>query len=98
MIFEFLQRPSSLFSVATLSRNYDEDSQHQAATLTQRPVAIIERTPLSTTRRVGVAHLGLQVSRLIRTHYGPFTVEGLGPGDTGEVQREILFQFRQTLK
>jgi len=45
-----------------------------------------------------LAHLGLQVSRLIRTHYGPFTVEGLGPGDIGEVQREVLFQFRRTLK
>jgi 23S rRNA pseudouridine2605 synthase len=43
-------------------------------------------------------HLGLQVSRLIRTAYGPFTVEGMGPGDLGEVQREDLFRFRQTLK
>src|SRR5213075_3534167 len=38
-------------------------------------------------RRV-LAHLGLQVSRLIRTSYGPFTVEGLGPGDVGEVRSE----------
>jgi 23S rRNA pseudouridine2605 synthase len=45
-----------------------------------------------------LAHLGLQVSRLIRTSYGPFTVEGMGPGDVGEVQREQLFRFRQTLK
>ena len=45
-----------------------------------------------------LAHLGLQVSRLIRTSYGPFTVEGLEPGDVGEVQREELFRFRQTLK
>ncbi len=45
-----------------------------------------------------LAHLGLQVSRLIRTSYGPFTVEGLAPGDVGEVQREQLFRFRQTLK
>jgi len=45
-----------------------------------------------------LAHLGLQVSRLIRTSYGPFTVEGMGPGDLGEVHREQLFRFRQTLK
>ena len=48
-------------------------------------------------RRV-LAHLGLQVSRLIRTSYGPFTVEGLAPGGVAEVQREELFRFRQTLK
>jgi 23S rRNA pseudouridine2605 synthase len=45
-----------------------------------------------------LAYLGLQVSRLIRTSYGPFSVEGMGPGDVGEVQREQLFRFRQTLK
>ncbi len=45
-----------------------------------------------------LAHLGLQVSRLIRTSYGPFTVEGLAPAEVGEVQREVLFQFRRTLK
>jgi 23S rRNA pseudouridine2605 synthase len=45
-----------------------------------------------------LAYLGLQVSRLIRTSYGPFTVEGLAPGDVGEIQREELFQFRRTLK
>ncbi|MCL6740839.1 rRNA pseudouridine synthase [Sphingomonas sp. RB56-2] len=45
-----------------------------------------------------LAYLGLQVSRLIRTSYGPFTVEGLAPGQVGEVQREDLFRFRQTLK
>ena len=48
-------------------------------------------------RRV-LAHLGLQVSRLIRTSYGPFTLEGLDTGDVAEVQREELFQFRRTLK
>ncbi|GAA4027419.1 hypothetical protein GCM10022281_02630 [Sphingomonas rosea] len=48
-------------------------------------------------RRV-LAHLGLQVSRLIRTAYGPFTMMDLDPGDIGEVQREDLFRFRQTLK
>ena len=48
-------------------------------------------------RRV-LAYLGLQVSRLIRTHYGPLTVEGLEPGRVVEVGREELFQFRRTLK
>jgi 23S rRNA pseudouridine2605 synthase len=48
-------------------------------------------------RRV-LAHLGLQVSRLIRTSYGPFTIEGMAPGQIGEVQREELFRFRQGLK
>ena len=43
-------------------------------------------------------HLGLQVSRLIRTAYGPFNVEGMSPGDVGEVPREALFRFRQELK
>ena len=35
-------------------------------------------------RRV-LAHLGLQVSRLIRTAYGPFNVAGLEPGDVEEI-------------
>ena len=47
-------------------------------------------------RRV-LAHLGLQVSRLIRTSYGPFTVEGLAPGQVAEIDRETLFRFRRTL-
>jgi 23S rRNA pseudouridine2605 synthase len=47
-------------------------------------------------RRV-LAYLGLQVSRLIRTSYGPFTIEDLEPGQLGEVQREELFRFRRTL-
>jgi 23S rRNA pseudouridine2605 synthase len=45
-----------------------------------------------------LAYLGLQVSRLIRTSYGPFTVEDLPEGGVSEVQREALFQFRRTLK
>ena len=48
-------------------------------------------------RRV-LAYLGLQVSRLIRVSYGPFTMLDLEPGAVGEVQREELFRFRQTLK
>jgi 23S rRNA pseudouridine2605 synthase len=45
-----------------------------------------------------LAHLGLQVSRLIRVSYGSFSMEELDPGQVGEVQREDLFRFRQTLK
>ena len=43
-------------------------------------------------------HLGLQVSRLIRTAYGAFNVEGMTPGDVGEVSREALSRFKQELK
>ncbi|MES2903696.1 MAG: pseudouridine synthase [Pseudomonadota bacterium] len=43
-------------------------------------------------------HLGLQVSRLIRTAYGPFNIEGMQAGNVGEVPRELLFRFRQELK
>ncbi len=48
-------------------------------------------------RRV-LAHLGLQVSRLIRTAYGPLTLAGLEPGALAEISREELFRFRQSLK
>jgi 23S rRNA pseudouridine2605 synthase len=48
-------------------------------------------------RRV-LAHLGLQVSRLIRTAYGPLTLEGLEPGDADEVDSAELDQLRKTLK
>jgi 23S rRNA pseudouridine2605 synthase len=48
-------------------------------------------------RRV-LAHLGLQVSRLIRTAYGPFTLEALEPGDADEVSEGELEQFRRELK
>ena len=47
-------------------------------------------------RRV-LAHLGLQVSRLIRTAYGPFTVEGLEPGDVDEIGEAQLELFRKSL-
>ena len=48
-------------------------------------------------RRV-LAHLGMQVSRLIRTAYGPFTLEGLDPGQVDEIDRAELEQFRASLK
>jgi 23S rRNA pseudouridine2605 synthase len=37
-----------------------------------------------------MAELGLQVSRLIRTAYGPFALGDLPPGSAGEVAPEIL--------
>jgi 23S rRNA pseudouridine2605 synthase len=48
-------------------------------------------------RRV-LAHLGLQVSRLIRTAYGPFDLAGLQPGAVDEIDGGELGEFRQTLK
>jgi 23S rRNA pseudouridine2605 synthase len=48
-------------------------------------------------RRV-LAHLGLQVSRLIRTAYGPFTLTGLQPGQVEEIDKAELAAFRATLK
>jgi 23S rRNA pseudouridine2605 synthase len=48
-------------------------------------------------RRI-LEHLGLQVSRLIRTAYGPFTLAGLEPGRIDEVDAGELEQFRKTLK
>ena len=48
-------------------------------------------------RRV-LAHLGLRVSRLIRTAYGPFGLGGLEPGQVEEVARAELDAFRSTLK
>ena len=48
-------------------------------------------------RRV-LEHLGLQVSRLIRTAYGPFVLGGLAQGQVAEVNQHELVQFRKTLK
>jgi 23S rRNA pseudouridine2605 synthase len=48
-------------------------------------------------RRV-LAHLGLQVSRLIRTAYGPLTVEALEPGRVDEVPQGELDAFRASLR
>jgi 23S rRNA pseudouridine2605 synthase len=47
-------------------------------------------------RRV-LEYLGLEVSRLIRTSYGPFQLAGLEKGQIAEVDRNDLFQFRRAL-
>ncbi len=48
-------------------------------------------------RRV-LEHLGLQVSRLIRTSYGPFVLGDLPAGAVDEVRQHDLVVFRKTLK
>ena len=48
-------------------------------------------------RRV-LAYLGLQVSRLIRTSFGPFTLAGLEPGHVEEIGQIDLDAFRKSLK
>jgi 23S rRNA pseudouridine2605 synthase len=48
-------------------------------------------------RRV-LAFLGMQVSRLIRTAYGPFTVLDMQPGAVEEIAEAELDAFRKTLK
>ncbi len=45
-----------------------------------------------------LAYLGLQVSRLIRTAYGPFTLEGLGINAIAEVDGSDVGAFRRSLK
>lgn len=47
-------------------------------------------------RRV-LEHLGLQVSRLIRTAYGPFALGDLPAGAVDEVRQHELVAFRKTL-
>ncbi len=48
-------------------------------------------------RRV-LEHFGLEVSRLIRTRYGPFTLGDMKAGEVGEVRRVELIAFRNSLK
>ena len=48
-------------------------------------------------RRV-LEHLGLQVSRLIRTRYGPFVLGDLPAGGVGEVLQHDLVAFTKSLK
>ena len=48
-------------------------------------------------RRV-LEHLGLQVSRLIRTAYGPFELEDLPRGMAREIRTDELGRFRSWLK
>ncbi|HYJ28891.1 MAG TPA: pseudouridine synthase [Allosphingosinicella sp.] len=48
-------------------------------------------------RRV-LEYLGLQVSRLIRTAYGPFPLADLPAGAVDEVRQHDLVAFRKTLK
>ncbi|MEO7563874.1 MAG: pseudouridine synthase [Sphingomicrobium sp.] len=48
-------------------------------------------------RRV-LEHLGMKVSRLIRTAYGPFTLENLAPGMIAETDRNAIAGFRASLK
>jgi 23S rRNA pseudouridine2605 synthase len=47
-------------------------------------------------RRV-LEYLGLEVSRLIRTAYGPFELLDLPAGKVGEVDRNTLARFRKSL-
>ncbi len=48
-------------------------------------------------RRV-LEHFGLEVSRLIRTRYGPFVLGDLQKGEIEVVRQHDLVQFRKTLK
>jgi pseudouridine synthase len=48
-------------------------------------------------RRV-LEHLGLQVSRLLRTRYGPFHLGELQRGSVVEIRQKDVEQFRKTLR
>lgn len=48
-------------------------------------------------RRV-LEHLGLKVSRLLRTRYGPFLLADLPPGAVEEVRQHDLVVFRKALR
>lgn len=48
-------------------------------------------------RRV-LEHLGLRVSRLIRTAYGPFPLADLQPGEVIEIDPSIVARFRKALR
>ena len=48
-------------------------------------------------RRV-LGHLGLQVSRLIRTGYGPFFLKQLQPGEVEEIDHADLNAFRKSIE
>ena len=48
-------------------------------------------------RRV-LEHLGLQVSRLIRTRYGPFPLEGLAVGEVDEIRQHDVVSLRKDMK
>jgi 23S rRNA pseudouridine2605 synthase len=48
-------------------------------------------------RRV-LEHFGLQVSRLIRTAYGPFYLGDIPKGGVEQVRQHDLVKFRQSLK
>ena len=48
-------------------------------------------------RRV-LEHFELEVSRLIRTRYGPFELADMKPGEVREIRRVDLIAFRKTLK